>query len=175
MFNLILSIIILIFLAGFILFFFIDMMVSFYFGAPFVDTGNNLVDAIVRLGNPKSHDIFYDLGCGSGKIVCAFARKQVLRSTGIEITPSAYHLSKFRNRNLKNAKIIYKNFDNVDFSDGTIIYCYLFPSLVQKLAKRFERQLKANTKVICQDFPIESKKPEQIIKVGRHKLFLYKY
>lgn len=175
MLNAILLIIILSILTIFLLFFSISLLISTFFGAPFIDTESKLIDAIIHLGEPKNNDKFYDLGCGSGKIVAAFAKKLVKQSVGVEISPLAYLMASNRVKKYNNANIILKNFDKLDFSDATIVYCYLFPALVQKLAKRFETELLSGAKVICQDFKIENKIPKKMIKVGRHKLYLYKF
>ena len=76
----------------------------------------------------KKDDIFYDLGCGSGKINLYVAFKYNIKSIGIDIIKERIDVAKTIEKKLtnKNKNIIFKNNDmfKEKFSNGTIFYTY---------------------------------------------------
>ena len=74
----------------------------------------------------KKNDIFYDLGCGSGKINLYMAFKYNIKSIGIEIIEERINVAKTIEKKVKNKNIIFKNNDmfKEKFSNGTIFYAY---------------------------------------------------
>ena len=61
--------------------------------------------------NIKKNDIFYDLGCGSGKINIYMALKYNIKSIGIEIIDKRINVGKSIKKRIKNKNIIFKNND----------------------------------------------------------------
>ena len=74
----------------------------------------------------NSSDVFYDLGCGSGKINFYVAEKYNIKSIGIEIIEKRYKVAESIRKKIKNNKLfyIYNDIFNVDLSNGTIFYTY---------------------------------------------------
>jgi cyclopropane fatty-acyl-phospholipid synthase-like methyltransferase len=48
------------------------------------------VNAIVELADLSSRDVFYDLGCGDGRICMAAALKHNVEAVGVEIEEGLY-------------------------------------------------------------------------------------
>ena len=99
------------------------------------------INELINLANFGKKDIFYDLGCGIGKVVFEVAKTNVLRSIGIESSKKYYEIAKnslyrqIRNKRIQNYKKIdfwlstidNQDIDNdqkpvIDFSDATVIY-----------------------------------------------------
>ncbi len=112
--------------------------------------------------DPKPHEIFYDLGTGSGKPVLAAASfYNISKAYGIElleglfnkanvIKEKAHDIAKLKSINLSTIEFIKDNFLSLDISNGDIIFinatCLSYPTwekLMEKLLK-----LKAGSRVI---------------------------
>jgi len=159
----------------FVIFYLVSHIISFAYGAPYVDSSLKISDEIIDFLDLKKEDIFYDLGCGSGFILSLVAERKVKKAIGVELSPMAYLMSKIITFKFKNAQVIYSDFNKIDLSKATVIYCYLFPKPAQKLHVKFAKELKKGTRVICQDFPLKDKKPSLTKKIGRHTLYEFVY
>ncbi|MGH9674618.1 MAG: SAM-dependent methyltransferase, partial [Bryobacteraceae bacterium] len=69
---------------------------------PYVPTPEEVVDAMLKLGEVKKGDVLYDLGCGDGRIVINAAKKYGARGVGIDIDPERI---KEANENAKQAGV----------------------------------------------------------------------
>src|SRR5687768_7638919 len=54
---------------------------------PYVPTPQNVVEAMLKLGEVKKGDVLYDLGSGDGRIPITAAKMFGVRGTGIDINP----------------------------------------------------------------------------------------
>ena len=83
---------------------------------------------LLRNIHPSESDVFYDLGCGTGKaVIIANLLYPLKKSYGIELLPSLYQtclssLKKLKSENDKNIHFIQDDFFNIGFKEATIIY-----------------------------------------------------
>jgi len=84
------------------------------------------IDKLFKIIEIKNNDIFYDLGCGSGKINLYIALKYNIKSIGIEIIEKRFQVAKSIKKKVKNENIVFKQNDlfKENLSDGTIFYSY---------------------------------------------------
>lgn len=76
----------------------------------------------------KPEDVFYDVGCGDGRVLCYVARKRISRVIGIELSPA------FADKARKNATDLRGRVSPIevrcgdavemDYSDGTVFFLY---------------------------------------------------
>lgn len=155
---------------------------SFTTRVPFVPIPRYIVEALKDAVPLKRGDVFYDLGSGDGRVVLAMAKAfPQARAVGVEKAPFPYIVSRLKlfAARLKNATFLFKNFSNMSFVDATHVYMYLYPETVNKLAEKFEQELKPGTQVVTCDFPIRSRTPRKTIPLTRKKrtytLYLYEF
>lgn len=116
---------------------------------------------ILDIVKPKSHEVFYDLGSGSGKAVFATAcYGEISKCYGIELLPKLYQLAKnkiikakahhFLRDKSSRISFLNKNFLDMDFTDADIVFinatCLSHPSwekIQEKLLK-----LKSGSRII---------------------------
>lgn len=133
------------------------MVISDFFDAPFVPTDRKKVAQILKKIKFRKKDVFYDLGCGDGRIVFYVAKKYQIRSVGVERNPLLHFAAEVRRKLTKTEKVEFKNkniFD-VKLSDATIIYLFLFPETIQKLKKNIAQQCRKGTRIISHGFKIK--------------------
>lgn len=166
-----------IFLVIYILFLFGSLITN----APLVLIRTKAVGHVIETLNLKSDSVFYDLGCGNGKILIASLSKNPSKIKGIEYSPIAFLWAKLRTRTHPKIQIIRENVLTSDVHDATHIFVYLFPGAMSMLEKRFDSQLQEGTRVVSCDFTFPHKQIVEEIDISvpesklARKLFVYEW
>ena len=127
--------------------------------APWVPCRKRDLERINRLANLGPGQVFYELGCGDGR-VCRYIAKKNPESEiiGIELSIPVFLFAKFMEVffDPKNMKIKFGNAFNEDFSKADVLYTYaLVKSINGKLKTKFEKELKKDAKVLSYVFSID--------------------
>jgi SAM-dependent methyltransferase len=141
------------------------------FGAPYLPTMRTQQKVALDLLGLKTGQIFYDLGCGDGRVLRA-AAKSGLKATGYELNPilcAAAWLNTLRYH--KNVKIICGNFWSAEIKNADGIFVFLIKNKMAKLDKMIQGQCKKPIKLVSYAFQIPDKK-EDAKKAG---VYLYSY
>lgn len=87
-----------------------------------------LIHNIIKPLEPKPADVVFDIGCGMGRVLCVFARMDVKKCIGIEVSPELAEIAVKNSQKLysRGAEITIINKDAVyaDYSDGTIYWLF---------------------------------------------------
>jgi predicted RNA methylase len=117
---------------------------------------------MLRLANANKNDIFYDLGCGHGR-VCIYAAEKVKKAVGIE---DHYYTYKEAVRQVRRSEvwdwiiIRYSNIDTAKFGDATIVYACLKEEPRDR--EHYERILKKGCRLVTREIPLIGVKPNKI-------------
>lgn len=149
-------------------------LISVFYGSPYVMMDKIVIREALKLANLKKGEIFYDLGCGNGDVLIE-AAKMGAKATGFEISPYYYIYAKLKTQAFKNIKVKYRDINKVDFSKADVIYCYLLPEFLKKLASKFRKEMKKSSRLISVGFPIPMLKNEIVSSIDKHKIFIYKF
>ncbi len=86
------------------------------------------VRKVISILKPGPEDVFYDIGCGMGRIVCSMARKSVKKCVGIELLEPLCEKARANAAHLRGRKspieIICNDAASADVSDGTIYWLF---------------------------------------------------
>lgn len=140
----------------------------------YVPTPEDVVEAMLKLGEVKKGDVLYDLGSGDGRIPIAAAKQFGVRGTGIDIDPERIREA---NANAEKAGVTglvtFKQEDlfEADFSDATVVTLYLLDSLNEKLRPKLLAELKPGTRIVSHAFRMGDWKPEQTVTVGPRTIY----
>lgn len=151
----------------------ISNIISVIFGAPCVGAGKKIIKKALELAKLKKGEIFYDLGCGKAEsliIVNNFGVKAV----GFEISPYYYLWSKVRTLPYSNIDVCYRNIKNVDLSYADVVYCYLMPDFLEKLAPKFKKELKKSARLISISFKVLGLKLIKRVKYANKTIYIYR-
>lgn len=146
---------------------------------PWVPTREELIPHIIRLANVKKGDVFYDLGCGDGRVAVAAALKGAF-SVCVEIDNDLLRKAKALASKLgvqKRVKFVHADIFDVTLSDATVVYAYLILQVNSALKPKLESELKSGTKVVTNDFIIPGWHPVHIFRLvcGLKDQLLYLY
>lgn len=146
--------------------------------APWVPTRKRDLKRICALADLKPDKVFYDLGCGDGRLVVYANKHYGVKAVGIELALPLFVVCKIRqllNRQ-KKIKFKFKNLFRENLSNADIIYVFAYKErLTGKLKQKLEKELKPGTQVISYTFPIEGWRPEIISKPNEKDLSIYLY
>lgn len=140
-----LGLIFLIIQLGFVIYL-LYMCIAFITGAPYVPTNPKAASAMIRLANINKGTIVFDLGSGDGKLLQMAANRgaQVL---GYEINPILVLWSNMRGRATR-----WKNFWHADVSKADVIFLYLLPNRMEKLASKLKKECKPGAIIVSNSF-----------------------
>lgn len=130
---------------------------SSFMGSAYVPTRAKEIDKILKAANLKPNQIFYDLGCGDGRVVEEAVRHYKVRGWGIDVNPVLIFWSNLRTnfRGVKNLKYKTQNIFATDLGDADVIYLFLMPELLAKLAPKLKEEVRKNTLIISHAFRME--------------------
>lgn len=133
-------------------------------GVPFVKTPKKVLEKIFDEVKIKQADKVYDLGCGDASFLMEAEKKFGCQTVGFELSPWAYFLAKLSVFLYHSkAKVFYKNFYKENLADADVIFCFLLDSVMPKVQKLLEKQLKKGARVISFAFPIREWQPTKVI------------
>jgi uncharacterized protein (TIGR03000 family) len=136
----------------------------------FVPTPQEVVEAMLKLGEVGPGDVVYDLGCGDGRIVVTAVQKfGAKRGVGVDIDPERIQDSKETAAKAKvTDKVEFRQADVLkikDYSDATVVMLYMGDALNLALRPILEETLKPGTRIVSHRFTMGDWKPEKTITV----------
>jgi ubiquinone/menaquinone biosynthesis C-methylase UbiE len=134
------------------------------------------IDYFFDLAPLTSQDVVYDLGSGDGRLLFAALERGAGRAVGIELNPLQLQIARetAKSKNLEG-KITFIEADimEVNLSEATVVFCYLFPSASRALKPKLESELKRDTRVVMESFPVPGWKPDNSTRPGYKQFYLY--
>ncbi len=128
----------------------------------------------LRLG---SHEVFYDLGSGTGRVLAAVRAKEPnVRCIGVENNSLVWLVARLSlpwSIRLWRGDIMQQ-----DLSEATRVFVYLGPGLMDQLEPKFERELPAGARVVSVQFPLPGRKADQTAELvggSAHARRMYAY
>ena len=163
---------------SFVLIIFAWSMIFFsFFGPPAVPTPKKIIKETFKEISPKKGDVFIDLGSGYGSVVKMVVKEYGVEGLGIEINPLLIWWSRLSIyiAGLKNIKFKRENFFKTDLTKADIVFMYLLPKYLPKMAEKIKKECKSGTMVISQRFFIEDLEKYLIKEIERKHNSTYFY
>ncbi len=148
----------------------IPTAVAAIIGAPLALTRKRQVKDIIKKAALKPGQIFYELGCGTGRMMIAFSKQANIRVIGFELSPLFYIFSllNLKIHRVKNYELYLKDFFGANLNKADIVFCFLMPKALAKLRSKFEKELKPGAKIISPGFKIKGWHPYLVIKDSKN-------
>lgn len=130
------------------------LTLAFVTGAPFVPSVSPTARSMINLAHIQKGMKIYDLGSGDGRLLVLSAQ-QGATAVGLEINPFLVLFSCLRtlfqpNRNQITTR--WQNFWNADLSDADVVFVYLLPWRMERLAAKLKKELKPGSLIISNSF-----------------------
>lgn len=133
---------------------------------PFVPTRSEALEMLFKLIDFNSDDVFYDLGCGDGRVVVEVLRRTNIRR-GVCIESRRDLLEQAVKRAESEGVIdrflaINGDIFETPIEDASVIYIYLLTSVNDALKPKLSKELKPGTRIVSLDFQIPGWKPVKV-------------
>ncbi len=153
-------------------------------GVPFIPTSEKIADKMLEFVKFRENLNIYELGCGNGKLLfkikkkCDNLRFKNISIIGYELILPLVWWIKFKNKFLPKTtnkiSVFSRDFYKQDLSQADVIFCYLFPPLMQRIFYEIWPKLKKGTILISHAFKIEGLNPYEIRKTAKTTIYVYK-
>ncbi len=137
------------------------LCIAFVTGAPFVPSTNPTAQAMIKLAGIKPGMKVYDLGAGDGKLLFLAAREGAT-AIGLEINPLLVlwvwikiWIKRVFSKSFNPADgvtVRWKNFWKADLSDADVVFVYLLPWRMERLAAKLKKECKPGTLIVSNSF-----------------------
>lgn len=148
--------------------------------APYFPTKKKDLPRINDLIELKDGQVFYDLGCGDGR-VCHYLAKSNSKAVvvGFETSMIFYLISLIRKKfsGLQNLQVKRKDIFDLDLAEADVIYFFgLKDSTTNALKEKIEQSAKRGAKIISYAFSIDGWQNEALLPENKSdiKIFVYK-
>ena len=124
--------------------------------APFFLTNKKVINLILKNIAIKDTGTVYELGSGLAWFLRA-VEKKYKRATliGVEYSPFTYLLANLvLQKNHSKIKMLHKDLFNVNLKEADLIYCFLLPEMLDKLADKLQNECRLGTVVVSYLFSI---------------------
>jgi len=102
---------------------------------------------VIRVLDPGADDVFYDVGCGMGRILCLMARTSVKKVVGVELRPDLCEIARRNCAHLRGRKahveISCIDASRANMSDGTMYFFFnpFGPETLNRVIHNIEKSL----------------------------------
>ncbi len=135
---------------------------------PYVQTPDNVVDAMLELAGVGPDDFVIDLGSGDGRLLIGAATQRGARGFGVDIDPRLVQLANERAAEAgvaDRAHFVVQDLFETDLSQATVIMMYLLPDVNVKLRPRILETVKPGTRIVSHDYGFGEWEPDRKITV----------
>ena len=143
-------------------------------GGAWSPTRRRVLAKMLEYADLRPGDLLVDLGAGDGRVVIGACRTPGVQAVGVEIDPLRYLLCRVRIK-LKGlesrASVRKEDFFRTDLSRATVVTFYLSQAAADKLAHKFERELRPGCRVISHRRPIPGWTPRHVD--AEHEIYVY--
>lgn len=134
-------------------------------GALYVSTTQTRLNAFIKAVPMKPDQTLMDIGCGDGRVLRLARRYYNVRAIGFEVNLMAYLKARLQSIGLSGIEIKRKNFWRQNLAGADVVFCYLYPDVMRRLAAKLQSELRPGTLIVSCNFPLPGFKPERVIRL----------
>jgi hypothetical protein len=140
------------------------MALPFTQGALYVSTSGARIRAFLDAVAMAPGQLFIDLGCGDGRVLISACDRYGVQAVGYEINLMAFCRAWLRCFFKKGARVVRSNFWYSDLGSADVVFCYLFPDVMERLAKKILKEAKTGAIVVSCNFPLPGMNLRQVLR-----------
>lgn len=133
-------------------------------GALYVSTTRTRLNAFIEAVPMTPGQTLVDIGCGDGRVLRLARRHYHVTAIGFEVNLMAYLKARLQSIGLKGIEIKRQNFWRQNLAGADVVFCYLYPDVMRRLAAKLRSELKPGTLIVSGNFPLPGFKPERVIR-----------
>jgi SAM-dependent methyltransferase len=125
-------------------------------GWPFwAATSDERIDRAFDLARLQPGEHLLDLGCGDGRVLLRAAALREARVTGVELDPElAASARRLLAEHEVEGEVIEGDFGDAPLEDVDVVFAYLSPATLQRLAPRLADELRPGTRIVTTGYAV---------------------
>jgi SAM-dependent methyltransferase len=143
----------------------IALVLPFTQGALYVSTSRAKITAFINAIPMSADQTLVDLGCGDGRVLREAQKRYGVNTIGYEINPVAYLKARIFSFGQNKIRIRRENFWEADLSNADVVFCYLCPDVMKKLAAKLAAGLKPGAVIVSSNFSIPGFVPSKVLRL----------
>jgi len=147
-------------------------------GALYVSTSRKRIGAFLNAVPMQAGQVLMDLGCGDGRVLRSVRNRYGVRAIGYELNLMAYTKARLLCLGMKGIEIRLQNFWKIDLSEADVIFCYLYPDVLQDLCVKLGKELKPGAVVVSCNFALPQWRPDRVLRpehsLHNDPIYIYK-
>jgi hypothetical protein len=132
-------------------------------GALYVSTARVRIAAVLDAIELSPDQQLIDLGCGDARVLRSACRRYGMRAVGYEINLLAYLKAVALCLFYPGIQVKLRDFWQADISEADVVFCYLYPDVLERLRLKLGRELRPGATVISGNFPLPGWIPNEVI------------
>jgi len=146
-------------------------------GTLFTSTASVRINTFLDAVPMNDAELLVDLGCGDGRVLRAARKRCDVETLGFEVNLLAYCLARILSFGVKGVDLRRRNFWAENLRDADVVFCYLFPDVMTRLAAKLEAELRPGSRVVSCNFPVPGWKSLRVLRpdAPRHNDPIYVY
>ena len=133
-------------------------------GALFVSTSKARIRTCIKAIPMDAGQTLVDLGCGDGRVLRQALKHYNVRAVGYEINWLAYLKARLLSLGYKNLEIKRQDFWSANLAEADVIFCYLYPDVMKKLAAKLRSNLKPGAVIVSCNFTLPGFQPCRVLR-----------
>lgn len=148
-----------------------------FLAVPFIPTPHRTVEAMLDAAELRGHETVYDLGAGDARLLIAAKRRHPgVTAKGCELVWLVWFLARVRIALAGvDVRLTRGGVDRADVRDADVVFLYLFPSMMARLAAKFDRELRPGTLVVSHAFQCPGKEPLRTVVCEGRRIHVYRW
>lgn len=135
------------------------------FLVPYVPSKMRVVEKMVEAAKLKKGETVFDLGCGDGRLLFTAEKNKKVKAEGFEIAPLMYLMALLKKIFSRSGALIhFQSFFGANLHKADVIFCYLIPNVMPRLAEKILRECRPGTRIISNTFHIPDLEPSHVYK-----------
>lgn len=147
-------------------------------GALYVSTSRKRIGVFLDAVPMQAGQVLVDLGCGDGRVLRSVRKRYSVKAIGYELNLMAYTKARLLCLGRKGIEIRLRNFWKADLSNADVIFCYLFPDVLQDLCVKLKEELKPGAVVVSCNFALPQWRPDMVLRpdhsLHNDPIYMYK-
>lgn len=148
-------------------------------GALYVSTSAARIGRFLDAVPMAPGQLLVDLGCGDGRVLRFAVDRYAVRAVGYELNLLAYLRARLCCLGRKDVRVVLGNFWEADLGRADVVFCYLFPDIMKRLADKVRREIRPGAVVVSCNFPIPGLSPQQVLRpegaLNRDPIYIYRF
>jgi SAM-dependent methyltransferase len=135
---------------------------------PYVQTPQNVVEAMLSVAGVGAQDYVVDLGSGDGRVVILAAERYGARGLGIDYDEwliAESRANAARAGVADRVRFLHKDIFQADFHEATVVTMYLLPDVNLEIRPRILFELKPGTRIVSHDWDMGDWEPDRALTV----------